>query len=95
LTTPAKWRRKHKNKNGTSTMAHRTAKRFDSTQQARLLQTLGEARAALIAAAEGMPRKSVPRASLELLVSNIDDAAQILTGNREHFWRRPHATPGE
>jgi hypothetical protein len=76
-------------------MARTSGNPFDPARQARLLEALGQARAALIAAAEGMPRKSVPRASLELLVGNIDDVAQILTGNREHFWRRPHATPGE
>lgn len=78
-----------------SPMPRSPARPFDSAQQARLLQALGEARALLIASAEGMPRRSVPRASLELLVANIDDAAQILTGEREYFWRRPHATPGE
>ncbi len=70
-------------------------RKFDGVQQERLLRALGEARTALVASAEAMPRKSVPRASLELLVANIDEVAQILTGSREYFWTRPHATPGE
>lgn len=68
---------------------------FDATEQERLLNALREARRALIRAAESMPRRSVTRAGTDLIINNIDDLAQLLTGSREHFWERQHSTPGE
>jgi len=68
---------------------------FDVAEQERLLSALREARRALVRAAESMPRRSVTRAGTDLIVNNIDDLAQLLTGSRETFWEPPHATPGE
>jgi hypothetical protein len=68
---------------------------FDAAEQERLLSALRDARRALVRAAESMPRRSVTRAGTDLIVTNIDDLAQLLTGSREHFWEPPHATPGE
>lgn len=70
-------------------------KAFDAAEQERLLAALREARRALVRAGESMPRRSVTRAGTDLIVTNIDDLAQLLTGSREHFWEVPHSTPGE
>jgi len=68
---------------------------FDATEQERLLSALRDARKPLVQAAESMPRRSVTRAGTDLIVTNIDDLAQLLTGSREHFCEREHSTPGE
>ena len=68
---------------------------FSAAGQERLIAALREARRALVRASECMPRRSVTRAGTDLIVTNIDDLAQLLTGSRETFWETPHSTPGE
>ncbi len=68
---------------------------FDATEQERLLIALRGARRELVRASESMPRRSVSRAATDLIVTNIDDLAQLLAGSREIFWEPQHSTPGE
>ena len=68
---------------------------FDAAEQERLLSALRDARRVLVRAAESLPRRSVTRAGTDLIVTNIDDLAQLLTGSRETFWKPKHTTPGE
>ncbi|MFN3686712.1 hypothetical protein [Salinarimonas sp.] len=67
---------------------------FDEAEQARLIESLAQARNALVRAAEAMPRRSLARAGADQIVANIDELAFLLTGSRERFWEPPHATPG-
>lgn len=56
-------------------------------------RALGDARAAMI----GLQKEVRPGAdyylALAKVVKAIDDVAEIETGDREHFWIRPHGTP--
>jgi len=56
-----------------------------------LLDTLGACRSALIAAQRGMRTKSGLYRGADAIVSEIDEMALILTGDRTYFYATGHA----
>ncbi len=56
-----------------------------------LLKTLGACRAALISAQRGMRAKSGLYRGADAIVSEIDEMALILTGDRTYFYATGHA----
>lgn len=58
----------------------------------KLLQSLGNARSALIEAHRGMKPKSGLARSADAVVSEIDEFALVLTGSRDFFHLKAHGT---
>jgi len=56
-----------------------------------LLDALGACRLALISAQSGMRKKSGLHRGADALVSEIDEMALILTGDRTYFYATGHA----
>jgi hypothetical protein len=59
-----------------------------------LLDAIGACRRACIAASSAAPIGGPIYRAANRLMEEIDLVAEVLTGNRRHFWLKPHSTPG-
>jgi hypothetical protein len=59
-----------------------------------LLEAIGACRRACIAASTVAPIGGPIYRAANRLMEEIDLGAEVLTGNRRHFWLKPHSTPG-
>ena len=68
---------------------------FDGMDARALLQAIGECRRACIKAHTKAPIHDPIYDAVSSLVAAIDDAAAVLTGDRQHFWLRPLGGPDD
>ena len=59
-----------------------------------LQEAIGACRRACVAASTVAPIGGPIYRAANRLVEEIDLVAEVLTGNRRHFWLKPHSTPG-
>jgi hypothetical protein len=72
----------------------RHRRHFSENDSDRLLAAIGECRRACIAANTKAPIGGPIYRAASRLMEEIDLVAAVLTGDRRHFWLRPHGTPG-
>jgi hypothetical protein len=68
----------------------RTSESYRRYHAPELLKVLGEARKEVCL--QPAPLNSPDYAALRKITGAIDDFAELVTGNREHFWLKPHRT---
>src|SRR4051794_3177192 len=73
----------------------RHCRHFSENDSDRLLAAIGECRRACIAANTKAPIGGPVYRAGARLMEEIDLVAEVLTGDRRHFWMRPHGTAGE
>src|SRR4051794_37103776 len=76
------------NKTREATVRYR--RHFSQNDSDRLLAAIGECRRACIAASTKAPIGGPIYRSSTRLMEEIDLVAEALTGDRRHFWMRPH-----
>jgi hypothetical protein len=59
-----------------------------------LLDAIGACRRACIAASSAAPIGGPIYRAANRLIEEIDLVAEVLTGDRRHFWLKPYSTPG-
>jgi hypothetical protein len=72
----------------------RHPRHFSENDSAALLTAIGECRRACVAANSKAPVAGPIYRAAARLMDEIDLVAEVLTGDRRHFWLRPHGTPG-
>jgi hypothetical protein len=73
--------------------SRRTKRIFTDVDSRDLLKAIGECRAACIVASSKAPITGDVYQRCTGLIQAIDDVAEVLTGDRQHFWLRPHSAP--
>ena len=58
-----------------------------------LLEAIGACRRACVAASTVAPIGGPIYRATTRLMEELDLVAEVLTGNRRHFWLKPHSTP--
>jgi hypothetical protein len=66
---------------------------FEPHDSDRLLEAIGACRRACVTASRVAPIGGPIYRAADRLMEEIDLVAEVLTGNRQHFWLKPHATP--
>ena len=59
-----------------------------------LLEAIGACRRACVAASGVAPIGGPIYRTANRLMEEVDLVAEVLTGDRRHFWLKPHSTPG-
>jgi hypothetical protein len=72
----------------------RHPRHFSENDSSALLAAIGECRRACVAANSKAPVGGPIYRAAARLMDEIDLVAEVLTGDRRHFWLRPHGTPG-
>jgi hypothetical protein len=72
----------------------RHKRHFGLNDAGALLEALGACRRACIGASTAAPIGGPIYRATSRLMEEIDLVAEVLTGNRRHFWLTPHSTPG-
>jgi hypothetical protein len=67
---------------------------FGRNDVAALVDAIGAFRRACIAASSAAPIGGPIYRAANQLMEEIDLVAEVLTGDRRHFWLKPHSTPG-
>ncbi len=70
-------------------MSKRPLPRYDLRA---ILAALGACRTAMIDLRAGSPPRSLPRAAADQMISNIDELAWMLTGDRDAFIAKGHSS---
>jgi hypothetical protein len=73
-------------------VSHRR-RRFLESDVAALLSAIGACRDACIEALRRAPPTDEIARRTRALNEAIDDVVEVLTGNRQHFWLKPHGGP--
>ena len=73
-------------------MSHR--RYFGPNDAGALLEAIAACRRACGAASTVAPIGGPIYRAANRLMEEIDLVAEVLTGNRRHFWLKPHSTPG-
>lgn len=73
-------------------MATRTSRNFSEMDKKELLKDLENCRYACVRTCAKAPIYSDIYKMADKLISNIDAAAEVLTGNRQHFYGKGHST---
>ena len=73
-------------------VSHRR-RQFLESDNAALLRAIGACRDACIEALRRAPPTDEIAKRTRALTDAIDDVVEVLTGNREHFWLKPHGGP--
>jgi hypothetical protein len=71
----------------------RHKRHFGLNDAGALLEALGACRRACIGASTAAPIGGPIYRATSRLMEEIDLVAEVLTGNRRHFWLTPHSTP--
>ena len=77
-------------------MGYRSRRRPElfETEKRALLARLGECRAAVIEARSHLVPGCDTCRRGDAVTEAIDDLVELLTGDREHFWAKPHTKSG-
>ena len=73
-------------------MSHR--RYFGPNDADALVKAIGACRRACVAASSVAPIGGPIYRAASRLMEEIDLVAEVLTGDRRHFWLTPHSTPG-
>ena len=71
-------------------MAGKSKRHFDDMDRKALLDALETARRACVQTCRKAPIRGEVYLAAEKVRGAIDDAALVLTGDREHFWLKSH-----
>ena len=74
-------------------MSPRHRRVFDEVAKRELLEAVGRCRKACVEASRQAPIHEPIYDAVGGLMGAIDDVAMVLTGDRRHFWIKPHSTP--
>jgi hypothetical protein len=67
---------------------------FGPNDATALLEAIGTCRRACVTASSVAPIGGPIYRAANRLMEEIDLVAEVLTGNRQHFWLKPHSSPG-
>lgn len=74
-------------------MARRSTRHFGAADRQTLLTAIGECRKACVEALAVEPIGAPLHDRTVAVMQAIDNLAELLTGDREHFWTKPHTIP--
>lgn len=74
-------------------MVSRRRRQFLESDTAALMTAIGTCRLACIAALRQAPPNDLIAERTRKLMNAINGVAEALTGDREHFWLKPHGGP--